>query len=190
MRWIRCTYDWRVVRHLFYHEHGFSPSVDVGPGAVEQLAKNRVERLRRQSTEDTAGPHVLLASTSSTPLPLPNSNSHSPSSPSPSSRYASTGSQHLCRHQRDQVDSADSATPPTPTHGVLRLERADEPSQHALHPLLLRLTLGDGREQLGVLAPVRRELGERHGGQDDWEEVSRAEQDSRFCIASRWIVTA
>lgn len=61
MRWIRCTYDGRVVRHLFYHEHGFSPSVDVGPGAVEQLAKNRVERLCRQYTENTAGPRVLLA---------------------------------------------------------------------------------------------------------------------------------
>ena len=53
------------------------------------------------------------------------------------------------------------------THGVLPLQRGDEPFQHALHSILLIRALGDAGEKQGVLAPVGRELGKRHRGEDD-----------------------
>lgn len=55
-----------------------------------------------------------------------------------------------------------------PTHSVLPLQRRDEPLQHPFHTVLRGRALGDRGKKQRVLAPVRRELGQRHGRQDDW----------------------
>lgn len=130
------------MRDLLNDQLGLSSAVLVRPDAVEQLAEDRVERLR--------------ISTSS-PISLPDR----PSSPSPSSRCGSA-------RVSDELSKVNAKT-----HGVLALERSDEPLQNTLHPLLLGRALRDGREQVWVLAPVSRELGQRHGRQDDCKESAQ-----------------
>lgn len=128
------------MRHLLDNEHGLATTVDVWPGAVEELAEDGVQWLT------SAWKAITITCV--------------PSSPSPSSRYGSGRSA--------QAGARGDAKRGRGTHGVLALEGRNKPAEDALHALLGRVALRDGRKRVRVLAPVCRELGERHGREDDW----------------------
>lgn len=107
-----------MVRDLLDNQIRLSAHVDVGPGAVEQLAEDGVQRLLLRA-------HLLVTGLLSVAV---------------------------------NVSS---------THGVLSLQSGNEPLEDTLSAVLGVLALRDGGEELGVLTPVGRELGERGGGQDD-----------------------
>ena len=52
------------------------------------------------------------------------------------------------------------------------LQRRNEPLQYAFHAVLLGRALRDGRKQRRVFAPVRRKLGQRDGGENDYMSVN------------------